>query len=1191
MKIPLLPPRGYISSRPRQEVPIDAMTGPSLDWLVGHRRLRRRSGSQVFGDTLTAAGAEVAGVLESKWGARARRIISATLRSAADGFPAPLMLYANETSKRATLAFRSTNGTDSWRTFGKEFSSTHYPDAGVPTHRVVPMVYEQEDGSQVLHRLNTVDARAHFAGGSRDVLQVRGQVVVPGYTATPCQLNGRYNDAAGSGTEAFECMPLGMIPPLQMPTASAGTDLGGTPGPWQGKYGWFFTVLFENEAGELSMYAVPRPPGSAWTGYGGFGYIQVSSANPTHYFSGIAYANIPDGPPGTRYKWLCRTSAVDVTAGQVPNLATLAQVVRLPQGITAYVDTNGNDSSLNADPRIADISTGGLQWAPRARYIGRFDGHSTLGHLRPNPSALIIAPWANGSANLPIDDDALYTGDRYFVAVDQTNLTLRKVSGGSTTKTGRIVSGSTIIGLTDTTGVMVGAGVSGTHVASGSTVTSLSPLVDVACVATAGSDSLEVTDSSLCRIGQGVAELIGGHLPATPSVIAIIDATHVRLNGNCAASATITCLFAQATLSLPATGTATGETFTFSAAATDRTIALAGLTLQDIVDRINADASESTSSIYAAYVAGNNKIVLGGVVGVGLPAIDPTTIPFGATIISSDFPSGTVAIGTTTWLGSPALVVSNNATSPSAAGDYITVVTRSGGTDIQWGAGVAPGADRFEQADNLMLTRATVIADYDTAFARFELNTVADAAYITPGMGVYGTGWTAGTTVLAVDTATGYVTTSAHPTSTAIGIRMYVAFDTGDTASGIDAGFVRTFGNCFPCVMYWGKEYLDRFEPDRQDTMFTAATPGYAQDGVNTWLYRNHRGAPTGFGAFMGFADVGPLEVHFYARARMLLYNPRTGLTHADEDYAKITSSWTRGCRSPYAICAGNGWVIYLSDEGLFAVSVQPGMVGGEVLISRDLYDVGRPVGQRGSLEYAIKACIAASESDTDGYALHANVVGGVLYVNYWSSATAGYPDRQVRYDFSEGSGRTGLQEVLRADGTPYPWSAPLSLRVSCSAKMAQADGSEHHFAAMDSNAGTADGRVQEIDTGTEDDGVQVQPVGYTGLYMDEALDELQPNRAYVLSTAIGDGLTVAITMQPEVSPEDAKWDVLDIDAPEADAFGRAVSWLEPYQSLRRAAFALRIAHDGSGDVPEVSALVLEGEVVRSTTTTKMRKA
>ena len=107
---------------------LDELTGPSLDWIVTSRgRMRRRAGSTIFGDTLTA-GHETAGILETAIGFLARRMYAALLASMLDLFPAPLVLYTEEATKGAgTVAWRSTNGTDEWRVLGDGFDGTSYP--------------------------------------------------------------------------------------------------------------------------------------------------------------------------------------------------------------------------------------------------------------------------------------------------------------------------------------------------------------------------------------------------------------------------------------------------------------------------------------------------------------------------------------------------------------------------------------------------------------------------------------------------------------------------------------------------------------------------------------------------------------------------------------------------------------------------------------------------------------------------------------------------------------------------------------------------------------------------------------------------------------------------------------------------------------------------------------------------------
>jgi len=1042
VKLPLLPSLGFINSRPRQDVPINALTGPSRDWLVGEERYKRRKGSVNFGSSLTA------GILESKWGALARRMLSATLASMVDLFPTPLTLFVNEVTKSATLSFRSTNGADSWRTVGMDFSATTYPDTGVPTHRVVPMIYRNEYGGLTVHRLNTAEYRQHMAAGSRDVLQVGSEVCWGGYDSAPARWDGHFGD------DAYTVFPLGLIQPLQMPICTAGTDLGaGTKGPFLGSNAWFFSACFENDRGELSGFTIPRPPGSAWAAYPGFGYVQVDSANPTHYFDSMRYTMIPQGPPGTRWIRLMRSTKVDIAASGAgaivqPSIADLQFFARIPQGQTSYVDSDGNDLALDADPRIEDMYKGGLQMAPCARHMGRFDGHLTLGCLRPNPHAMWIAPWNSGASNLAIDDATLYGATSYFAAVTPNDLYLRSVTAG--------VSTDTIIPLT-------------------------------------------------------------------------------------------------------------------------------GLTLRELVDLINHDAS-ITDTTYAASTFDITASLFWHVIDIGVLA---TAVPIGALVTNSAFPPNTRVIkndlSAYPLANNTHLIAVDKAPSRASAGggEDVVVSSSASGSDVPWASQAVFGVDADESTDSLLRTYVGGSCDFNTGDT---VITVQEAASLSEGMLIVLDAFPAGTTVTDISGLSVTVSNAATRDSVTALEPADFGYDTGDTDLATQPGFIRMFGNCWPAPLFWNLEYLDRYPAKQLDSIFSAASPGYAQDGVNTWMQRNRRGAPDTLGRFMGMADVGPYELQFYARGRMLLANPRTGLTHSDTDYTKQARAWNRGLRSPYALCAGAGWVIFLSDEGFFACDA----ASGEHPLSENIYKAGRTTGERGELEHAISRCIVASESDTDDYAIHAQVHGSVLHVRYCSNSDSTYPDREIRYDFSRGVNKSGLAELLQDDGSPYPWSAPLTLRASVSAIVTDSTG-PRHLAAIDSNAGTADGRIDEIDTGTLDEAAYVVPVGYTGLYIPEDLSEIQPTMAYVVSTKAGAGMDIALTPEPEKAPEDAQWDALDVPTSGADAFGRSVIMLKPNASLRRAAIGARIWDDGTGPCPELSKVLITAEVVKSTTSSARR--
>ena len=1027
MKLSLWPLKGFINTKPRPEIPITAMTGPSLDWLVGRGRLRRRAGSN------TPTGWN--GILEGSWGAKARRFFSAVLGASTDTYPSPVLLYTNEDTKSATLAFH--DGAN-WRTVGDDFSTTTYPPSGVPTHRVVPMVYDNEYGGMTLHRLNTAEYRQHMAAGSRNALQVSGQVIFPGYDSAPTKWDGDHT-----------VFPLGLVPPLQMPLVNTGKSV--SIGPWKGSNAYFFSVLFESDKGELSMFTLSRPPGAAWGGYEGFGYVIVDVNNLTTFYDSMMYSLIPDGPPGTRWKHLMRSTKVDVAstgAGAVvqPSIGDMAFFARIPQGQTTYVDTNGNDLALDPDPRIEEMwKNGGIQWPARGQYVGHFDGHGTIGKLRPNPWALIAAPWKDGTLNYPIDDVRLYGASSYFIAVQGKNLVLRSVIGGSPTDV----------------------------------------LVDVS-----------------------------------------------------------------------------------------------GKTLRQACDFINKDATVTQTSWATSKFTGG---FLGYVIDLG--AAVTGVVAVGDTIANAKFPLNTRVVQVPSIFGANTVRVDKAATASSASGgEEVITVHDSAGTTRTWGVQVVPGADADESCDSLLRTRHIASCTFTNGQAI--INVAGGVDYITAGMLVVSGKFAAGTFVQSVDSTTNSVGVSSFATSSSPGGGEVVQFgyDTGDTTYAGGIGFIRTFGNAFPCVLPWNKTYLDKFAPDKQAASFSAASPGYAQDGINTWLVRNRRGGPASFGSFMGMADLGPVELHFYAKGRMRLYNARTGLTHSDEDYMKATMSWTRGARSPYAICNGNGWCIFLADEGFFVCDEGQ----GEHLLSLDIYNSEMPEGQRGELEYAIGECIKASEQDKDGYKVAAQVHGGVLSVRYFKDATSTHFDREIRYDFSLGVGRSGVSEVLTADFRTYPWSAPLTLNTSVSTHVSSATGHKH-LAAVDTNTGATDGRVDEVDAGTTDNGDLVVPVAYTGLQFAEDQNEVQPTMAYVISTKAGTGLQVSLSRNPEIDPETAEWDELDIPSSVADAYGRSVRWLKPSARLRRSAIEAKIFDDGTGTCPDVSSVMIEVDEVRSTTGDRRR--
>jgi len=1045
--IPLVPTRGYVCTAPRTDVPPNALTGPSSDWLVSNRRLRRRPGSAIFGDTLSA-GVEVTGILPAKWAALCRRIVAASLKSLSDGYRTLLALFTEEATLHAgQLAFRNTNGTPSWRTVGAEWSATHYPSAPTaqPNLSVVPFVYRNQWGGLTLTRLKTELERRYLAAGSRNILQVGDEIVFPNYSGTPLRWNGRYNTATNSGSEKCEVFPTGLIPPLQVPTATAGTDLGTTVGPWKGSDAFFYTVLFENERGEWSAFPIPRPPNSAWVGYEGFGFFQVGAATPTHYFDRITLSGIACGPPGTRRRQILRTTKVDVaaTSGAVfPPLASLGICGTLDNNTeTVLILDDSNDLSLNFDPRIIEMVQRGLQWPPCARHLAHFDGHLSVADLRPNPCALILAPWSGGQANAPIS--------------------------GLTRGGAQVLYGATAYGVRVET----------------------------------------VSETGVLK-------------------------HYLRLRS------------------------VTGNN------ETDATYELGQFNLRKLVDRIMTGAT--TTTVVHDCLSYFAQIPLGSGLWQYFLMVDDdeqpvTDVEVGMHVVNANVPEDSVVASQFTGNGHTFFALSKPPYCAFASEDVTFWKNTAATNPDPWGIEVVPGADAAESCNELLRTYVAPLATWALSGTTVTLvagATGADMAmHISPGMFVAaGAHFAAGTIITAVNVAAGTLTISAGAVSANDGASELVEcfYDTGDETALTSSdhggkGFVRSFGNAFPVSLPWRLSYLDAFPPQRFASQFSPASAGRPQDAVNTWHLKTRHEGPATLGPLVAIAECLDAQLEFHAHGIVELANVRDSNTHEDADYWKRVVDWGHGAASPYAVASIGDVVFYVNADGVFARSRGLAFVS----IGGAIYDPGRPPAtaaqlstsptQRGLLEYAllgngtnVAGSCAAAESGADTHKVALSVVGNRLRLHYFSTSSSTYPDRWVEYDYSESATNEGLARVLDGNGRPFPWSPPQTLPASCMCELTNLTG-RHVYAARDTNGGTGDGRVDEVDVGVEDQSADVVPVGYTGIYLPDDLSEIQPLRLVIVAKKDTTGLGVAIGANAEVAPGSDAWTALTVAAASND--------------------------------------------------------
>ena len=319
-----------------------------------------------------------------------------------------------------------------------------------------------------------------------------------------------------------------------------------------------------------------------------------------------------------------------------------------------------------------------------------------------------------------------------------------------------------------------------------------------------------------------------------------------------------------------------------------------------------------------------------------------------------------------------------------------------------------------------------------------------------------------------------------------------VAFfvDTGDNGltSGTERGYVRAFGGCFPAPIGLRGRWLDLNSPIDKRSLWISAQRPSIDARMTTSLTANafyndpahRRSPPAKAGHFMGLRALEVGGVAAYSRAVYLFSNRRDGNSGEDIDYRFAPINRRRGCISPYSLVEGDGWVGYLTRDGYVVTDSSR----REVIITGALHNPSVRTGTAGHLDlgvlkYELEASGASADSDGDDYGFHAWLDGTKLVISYRFDAATRY---RQEYDFSPTSSASGLAEVLRPDGTPYPWSAPLTTPVVAGVSVGANSSTTpaRHFGFLDTNAGsTGDGQIQQLDTTFQDDGVNFVPIAY----------------------------------------------------------------------------------------------------------------
>lgn len=430
------PFRGLVNSLERNEVPTDAITDASYNFLIkpgavdNVGKLVRRRGSEYYGANT--------GVLEMV-------VADATMRgleafelpspSLSDGYPELGVLFADE-SKRFGQLWLRTGATD--YSFAEEFGATHYPNTAstVGNFKMPAMPYDG-NGATGYSRGAFEENRRRLWAGSRRRAGVREWEYGGNFYGTPGKWNRRFNVASGSGSENLRYNPIGHVPPLWAPTFPVASypARSTTVGPWTEGDKFFASVLFKWEDGSYSRPFLPQDKGATLTAGLGLVTVDDNGDATVEYFKFIPWRNIPIGPPGVVARVLLRTpkiSKTSIAAGSWPNIKDLRIVDEIPNNTqTEYDDYRGNDSALTADTTVVRYDH---KWPDRAKYAWTFDQRMALGYLRPNPCGIVIAPGGLVAAydvNGNDESTALHSATALTLRVTTTNLELKAGAFGA----------------------------------------------------------------------------------------------------------------------------------------------------------------------------------------------------------------------------------------------------------------------------------------------------------------------------------------------------------------------------------------------------------------------------------------------------------------------------------------------------------------------------------------------------------------------------------------------------------------------------------------------------------------------------------------------------------------------------------------------------------------------------------------
>jgi len=393
----------------------------------------------------------------------------------------------------------------------------------------------------------------------------------------------------------------------------------------------------------------------------------------------------------------------------------------------------------------------------------------------------------------------------------------------------------------------------------------------------------------------------------------------------------------------------------------------------------------------------------------------------------------------------------------------------------QWRAQLAPGVSGESNSfaaltPHYRLIDVSYTTGSPTVTAASGLSKVAVGAKIRD-IGLGSTTFPTTAYVLRVNSDTS-LTMSENATGLGGALNAGFYFDLGDAHGSTRVYAQRIIANSLPGFLYFNKTTLDAAFPlDKTSVWLTVGSPGSSKAAPNCFSIeqRTRFRPPINPGICQGGAPCDQGFVIGYSNKIASIRFREGQTTGLDEDLELHVLNESRGCCAWNTIAPGNRFVPYLTPEGM---------------VCADLY-AERPISDAiwlhdpalGDFDYEIPLCRASAAADTDAQYAHARVLRSAIHVTFRSSGS--HPNRRIKYDFSTGEPSNGLDALIRPPsdrwpGLPWGWSEPHRQSFSVLSMGHRSDG-EHVYGWNEQNSGsTGDGRIDEFETGDQDNGTDV---------------------------------------------------------------------------------------------------------------------